>query len=96
MSTWLSILNHWREEIPDDPNSLPSTNELKTESIVPIQAALDEPEPIGVEAVIDDLQTKGVNYENETIIAEPEVTHIDNGDLFVPVSHQQIWSLHHT
>ena len=112
-STGLSILNHWREEIPDEPvhphdmpdnandndttnddslyhqkndgDSLPAMNELETESVAPIQAAPDELEPIGVEVVNDDLQIKGVDYDNETIVTEPKVTHADDGDLFVPV-----------
>ena len=112
-STGLSILNRWREEIPDEPvhphdmpnntnnddttdndssyhpkddaGSLPSRNELETESIAPIQAAPDEPEPIGVEVVNDNLQIEGVDYDRETIVTEPEVTHADDGDLFVPV-----------
>ena len=58
---------------------------IPTESIAPIQAAPDEPEPIGVEVVNDDLQIKGVDYDNETVVDEPEVTHADDGDLFVPV-----------
>ena len=71
VSTGLSILNHWREEIldelvhpidmpdnvndddttdddslyypEDDAGSLPSMNELETESVAPIQAALMNP-----------------------------------------------------
>ena len=38
-----------------------------------------------MEVVNDDLQIKGVDYDNETVVAEPEVTHADDGDLFVPV-----------
>ena len=115
-STRLSILNHWREEIPDEPvdphdmpnplgdndttdedssyhpmdeaGSLPSLNKLETESVAPIQATLDELEPIG------DLQFRGVDYDNdivaaelnnETVIAEPKVMDADDGNLFVPV-----------
>ena len=33
----------------------------------------------------DNLQSEGVDYDNETIVAEPEVTHTDDSDLFVPV-----------
>ena len=69
----------------DDASSLPSMNDLETESIAPIQAAPDELEPIGVEAVNDNLQIEGVDYDNDTIVAEPEVTHTDDGDLFAPV-----------
>ena len=111
-STGLSILNHWREQILDEPvhpdnmpnnandddttdddssyhpdedvGSLTSMNELETESIAPIQAAPNEPEPIGEEVVNDNLQIKG-DYDNETIIAEPKVTHAADDDLFVPV-----------
>ena len=38
-----------------------------------------------MEAVNDNLQIEGVDYDNDTIIAEPEMTHTDDGDLFVPV-----------
>ena len=98
-STRLSILNRWREEIPDelvhphdmpdnannddttdddssyhpkdDASSLPSMNELETESIAPIQAAPDEPKPIGVEVEDDNIQIKRVDDDNRTVVAEP-------------------------
>ena len=60
-------------------------NKLETESVTPIQEAPDELEPIGVEVVNDNLQLEGVDYDNEIVIAEPEVTHTDDGNLFVPV-----------
>ena len=112
-STGLSILNHWREEILDEPvhphhmpdnanddnttdddssyhpeddaGSLPAMNKLETESIAPIQAAPDEPEPIGVKVMNDNLQIEGVDDDNETVITQPKVTHADDGDLFVPL-----------
>ena len=112
-STGLSILNHWREEILDEPvhlnddtdnvdnnntndddsshhpdddaDSLPITNELETESVTPIQTVPDEPGPVDVEMVNDNLQSKGVDHDNKTVIADPELTHTDEGDLFVPV-----------
>ena len=72
----------------DEGGSLPSLNKFETESIAPIQATPDEPEPI------DDLQIEGVDYDNdtiivepdnETVITEPKVMHPDDGNLFVPV-----------
>ena len=115
-STGLSILNHKREEILDEPvhphnmpepagdndtmdadssyhpkdeaGSSPSLNKLETEFIAPIQVTPDELEPI------DDHQVDGVEYgndtiiiepNNETIVAEPEVMHAEDSNLFVPV-----------
>ena len=69
----------------DDVGSIPSMYELETESIAPIEAAPHDPEPIGLQVVNDNLQIEGVDYDNETIVTELEVTHTDDGDLFVPV-----------
>ena len=69
----------------DDADSLPAMNKLETESVGPIQAVPDELEPIGVEVVNENLQIEGVDYDNKTIITEPEVTHAHDDDLFVLV-----------
>ena len=85
------------DDTPDDDSSYhpkeeegssSSPHKPDSESIAPIDALLDEPDPT------EDIQTEGVEHhpqpdtiepDDETVVTQPEVTHAEESDLFVPV-----------
>ena len=73
-------------EEEEGSSSLP--HELDSESVAPVEALSVEPDPtkdIKTEGVEHHPQPDTIEPDDETVITQPKVTHVEESDLFVPV-----------